>query len=77
MLDFSVYVNFRISGAGQRLFGDGIAIWVTDLTETDWRRGGDFFAGPTDFKGFVVLLDTFKNAEVRTCAHVYARAPVG
>ena len=65
MMDFSVYINFRISGAGQRLFGDGIAIWLTDLTESDWRRGGTFMGGPADFKGFVVVLDTFKNAEVR------------
>ncbi len=65
MLDFSLYVNFRISGAGQRLFGDGIAIWVTDSTATDFKRGGNFFAGPKDFRGFVVVLDTFKNAEVR------------
>jgi len=66
MMDFSIYVNFRISGAGQRLFGDGIAVWVTDMTETDWHRGGDFFAGPKDFKGFVVVLDTFKNSEMGT-----------
>ena len=64
MLDFSVYINFRISGAGQRLFGDGIAIWFTDMTEADWRQGGDFMAGPMDFKGFVLVLDTFKNAEM-------------
>ncbi len=66
MMDFSCYVSFRISGAGQRLFGDGIAIWFTDMTEADWRRGGDFFAGPKDFLGFVIVLDTFKNAEVRS-----------
>lgn len=64
MVDFSVYINFRISGAGQRLFGDGIAIWVTDTTAPDWRRGGTFFGGPADFKGFVVVLDTFKNSEM-------------
>ena len=65
MVDFSVYINFRISGAGQRLFGDGIAIWVSDCTAPDWRRGGTFFGGPADFKGFVIVLDTFKNSEVR------------
>ena len=53
-------MRFRISGQGKKLFGDGIALWVTK--ESKFRTGNLFGRDPT-FTGFAVILDTFRNTE--------------
>ena len=58
--DWSVVLEFRVSGQGKTLFGDGLAFWFTDMPNI---RSGDVFGVIDDFKGFSVIFDTFKNSE--------------
>ena len=53
-------MKFRISGQGKKLYGDGIALWVTQQR----RFNSGMVFGSTDvFTGFGILLDTFRNTE--------------
>merc|ERR1711871_1574491 len=58
--EFSVIFQFRLSGQGQRFFGDGIALWISQNAH---YGGGDFHGSSPSFTGIGVVLDTFKNAE--------------
>merc|ERR1711871_1319155 len=58
--EFSVILQFRLSGQGQRFFGDGIALWIS---QNGHYSGGDFHGASSSFTGIGVILDTFKNAE--------------
>jgi len=58
--EFTVIFQFRISGQGQRFFGDGIALWIT---ETSQYSGGTLHAANENFKGIGIIMDTFKNTE--------------
>ena len=58
--DWSVVLEFRVSGQGKTLFGDGLAFWFTDMPNI---RNGEVFGVVDDFKGFAVVFDTFRNQE--------------
>lgn len=58
--DWSVSLEFRVSGQGRTLFGDGLAFWFTDMPSI---KQGDVFSVAGDFKGFAVIFDTFRNSE--------------
>jgi mannose-binding lectin 2 len=58
--EFSVVLQFRISGQGEKFFGDGIALW---LSQTSYYNGGNLHAAPESFTGIGIILDTFKNTE--------------
>lgn len=58
--NWGINLGFRVSGQGKSLFGDGLVFWYTDMAS--YRRGSLFGVSST-FKGFAVVLDTFKNAE--------------
>jgi hypothetical protein len=58
--DWSVVLEFRVSGQGKTLFGDGLAFWFTDMPNI---RPGEVFGVIDDFKGFSVIFDTFRNQE--------------
>jgi len=58
--DWSVVLEFRVSGQGKTLFGDGLAFWFTDMPNI---KPGDVFGVTDDFKGFSVIFDTFRNQE--------------
>jgi lectin, mannose-binding 2 len=58
--DWSVVLQFRVSGQGKTLFGDGLAFWFTDMPNI---QPGEVFGVKDDFKGFAVIFDTFKNQE--------------
>ena len=58
--DWSVVMEFRVSGQAKSLFGDGLAFWFTDMPNI---RRGELFGVADDFKGFAVILDTFRNQE--------------
>jgi mannose-binding lectin 2 len=67
--DWVATFHFRISGQGDRLFGDGMALWFIDDAENALAgpRGGEpILGGPSTFKGVGVLLDTFQNSGTRT-----------
>jgi len=60
---WTMEMKFRISGQGQRLYGDGLALWVTSTARSDYQRGGSLFGAPNKINGFGILFDTYKNAE--------------
>ncbi|RHY88428.1 hypothetical protein DYB35_007775 [Aphanomyces astaci] len=58
--EFSIVLTFRISGQGERWFGDGLALWVT----TEPRHvDGDNHGFKETYTGFGIIVDTFVNAE--------------
>ncbi|KAF0694907.1 Aste57867_14249 [Aphanomyces stellatus] len=58
--EFSIVMTFRISGQGERWFGDGLALWVT----TEPRHvDGDNHGFKETYTGFGVIVDTFVNSE--------------
>ncbi|OQR87920.1 lectin [Achlya hypogyna] len=60
--EFSMILTFRISGQGERWYGDGIGLWVT----TEPRHVDGINHGFTDkFTGFGVVVDTFVNTEAK------------
>jgi len=60
---WTLEMKFRISGQGQRLYGDGLALWLTSTARSDYQRGGSLFGAPNKINGFGILFDTYKNAE--------------
>jgi len=60
---WTLEMKFRISGQGERLYGDGLALWVTSTSRADYNRGGSLFGAPNKLSGFGVLFDTYKNSE--------------
>lgn len=65
MDDFSLIFTFRISGSGSRLFGDGIALWLTDKNS---HVAGDNHGFAEYFTGIGIIFDTFVNPE-RASSH--------
>eukprot|EP01029_Cantina_marsupialis_P029715 TRINITY_DN782050_c0_g1_i1.p1 TRINITY_DN782050_c0_g1~~TRINITY_DN782050_c0_g1_i1.p1 ORF type:complete len:431 (-),score=133.79 TRINITY_DN782050_c0_g1_i1:184-1476(-) len=57
---WSATIKFRISGQGQRLFGDGLGFWVTSSPQ---HRDGHLYGTTESYEGFSVLFDTFRNTE--------------
>ena len=62
--DWVATLHFRVSGQGDRLFGDGMALWFIDDAAAALSSPGStpILGGPSQFRGFGILLDTFKNA---------------
>jgi len=54
---FEVHTRFEVSGQGTKLFGDGMAIWLTK------QKGGTgpIFGNPDGFIGLGILFDTYSN----------------
>ncbi|KDQ13940.1 hypothetical protein BOTBODRAFT_33062 [Botryobasidium botryosum FD-172 SS1] len=55
---YQIEVEFKISGAGSHLFGDGMAIWLT----TKRAEVGPVFGSIDNFEGLGVFIDTFANS---------------
>ena len=62
-MEWTLELKFRISGQGKNLFGDGLALWVTNTPYFEFSKGGSAFGVPETIKGFGILFDTYKNAE--------------
>ena len=65
-MDWVATMQFRVSGQGEKLFGDGMALWFVDDAPgalKDAAFGNKILGGPSKFRGFGILLDTFKNPE--------------
>jgi mannose-binding lectin 2 len=60
VVELSATIKFRISGQGKKYFGDGMALWLTDVRS---YRAGDFHGVAEEFRGVGVIFDTFKNVE--------------
>jgi hypothetical protein len=53
--EWSTTLRFRISGQGKKLFGDGLALWVTGNSQPE---EGPLHGMSSTFKGFGIILDT-------------------
>eukprot|EP00938_MAST-03A_sp_MAST-3A-sp1_P006263 g6263.t1 len=62
--DWTLELKFRISGQGQTLFGDGMALWVSPTPYSVFAKGGSAFGVPDTIEGFGILFDTYKNVEI-------------
>eukprot|EP01013_Petalomonas_cantuscygni_P017166 TRINITY_DN3428_c0_g1_i1.p1 TRINITY_DN3428_c0_g1~~TRINITY_DN3428_c0_g1_i1.p1 ORF type:complete len:459 (-),score=102.91 TRINITY_DN3428_c0_g1_i1:407-1708(-) len=58
---WSVVMEFRISGKGRTLFGDGVGLWLTDHSS---RVDGPIHGFTSSFVGFGIIFDTFRNTDV-------------
>ncbi|RHY35180.1 hypothetical protein DYB32_000351 [Aphanomyces invadans] len=57
---FSAVLQFRISGQGQKWFGDGIGLW---LTNSPHHEDGDNHGFKDKYFGVGIIIDTFVNSE--------------
>ncbi len=55
--DWEMQVQFKISGHGKDLFGDGMAIWYAKEPSVI----GDVFGYKNYFHGLAIFLDTYSN----------------
>lgn len=55
--NWEVNVNFKVSGKGKELFGDGFAIWYA----RDRLINGPVFGSKDNFMGLAIILDTYSN----------------
>lgn len=62
--DWTLELKFRISGQGQTLYGDGMALWVSPTPYSVFSKGGSAFGVPETIEGFGILFDTYKNVEI-------------
>lgn len=58
--EINIIFKFRISGTGEKFFGDGMALWITQ--EPRYREG-PVHGYAEDFYGVGIIFDTFKNSE--------------
>lgn len=56
-LNWEVNVNFKVSGKGKDLYGDGFAIWYA----RDRLITGPVFGSKDLFMGLAIILDTYSN----------------
>lgn len=61
--NFAMQMKFRISGSGRHLYGDGLALWVTQQTKRPRFEEGMLLGHTDTFTGFGILFDTFRNVE--------------
>ncbi|KAG8962343.1 hypothetical protein FRC03_004320 [Tulasnella sp. 419] len=55
--NYEIEIEFKISGTGGHLFGDGMAFWLT-TTRTEF---GPVFGSKDNFEGIGVFIDTYSN----------------
>lgn len=55
--NWEININFKVSGKGKELFGDGFAIWYA----RDRLVTGPVFGSKDNFMGLAIILDTYSN----------------
>ncbi|KAJ7721534.1 legume-like lectin family-domain-containing protein [Mycena metata] len=55
--NYVIEVEFKVSGDGGHLFGDGMAIWLTK----ERTQPGPVFGNKDNFEGLAIFLDTYAN----------------
>lgn len=55
--NWEVNVNFKVSGKGKELYGDGLAIWYAK----ERLVPGAVFGSKDNFLGLAIILDTYSN----------------
>lgn len=55
--NWEVNVNFKVSGKGKELYGDGLAIWYAK----ERLVPGPVFGSKDNFLGLAIILDTYSN----------------
>jgi len=56
--NYQIDIEFKVSGGASHLFGDGMAIWLTQ----DRAEYGPVFGSKDAFKGVGIFIDTYANA---------------
>jgi len=56
-INFVIEVEFKVSGAPNHLYGDGMAVWLTKGRATP----GPVFGSTDNFEGLGIFLDTYSN----------------
>nr|CAG4646321.1 EOG090X07L3 [Macrothrix elegans] len=71
--NWELQVQFKVSGKGKDLFGDGLAIWYA----RERMVGGPVFGSKDYFHGLAIILDTYSNHNgPHNHAHPYISAMV-
>ncbi|KAJ3174816.1 hypothetical protein HK101_010823 [Irineochytrium annulatum] len=60
--------EFKVSGAGTALYGDGFAFWFT----SDREKMGPVFGNKDEFNGLGLFFDTYSNGRHRVCVGMTA-----
>tara|TARA_B110000305_G_C19222583_1_gene531315 strand:+ start:374 stop:895 length:522 start_codon:yes stop_codon:yes gene_type:complete len=60
LTNLAATLTFRISGQGEKLYGDGISLW---LTQDKSYKAGSLHGVSPKFTGMGIIIDTFKNVE--------------
>lgn len=55
--NWEININFKVSGKGKDLYGDGFAIWYA----RDRLVTGPVFGSKDSFMGLAIILDTYSN----------------
>lgn len=55
--NWEINVNFKVSGKGKDLFGDGFAIWYAK----ERLVNGPVFGSKDLFSGLAIIMDTYSN----------------
>ncbi|BFZ60345.1 hypothetical protein YB2330_001381 [Saitoella coloradoensis] len=55
--NFEIEFEFKVSGSGQNIFGDGMAVWITK----ERAQSGPVFGFVDKFEGLGIFIDTYKN----------------
>lgn len=55
--NWEININFKVTGKGKDLFGDGFAIWYA----RDRLVTGPVFGSKDNFMGLAIILDTYSN----------------
>lgn len=69
--DWEIKLRFSVFGQGEKLYGDGFALWLT----RDPYEAGEVFGRTSIFEGVGIFFDTYDNAvEKSTHKHPYISA---
>ncbi|GBG29904.1 Vesicular integral-membrane protein VIP36 [Hondaea fermentalgiana] len=61
--NFAIQMRFRISGSGRHLYGDGLALWITQKGKRPSFQEGMLLGHTDTFTGLGIMFDTFRNVE--------------
>lgn len=70
--NYEIEFEFKVSGSGSSIYGDGLALWLT----TDRNVMGPVFGNKDEFDGLGIFFDTYRNGR-RDVGFPYVSAMLG
>ena len=61
MENWELTVDFKVTGQGKSLFGDGFAVWFTEDHGSGPNHSGHALGNSETFKGLGIFADTYDN----------------